>query len=88
MGKTYLTVQQRHVLDVRMLNIVQHSRVLSNASHADSVRVVTPQVLDQDVGRVGLGREAVVSNVDPRVQNRQAVHVVGVESIRVLGLGL
>ena len=73
---------------MRMLDVVHDTGVLANASHADTMGVVAPEVLHEDVGRVGLGREAIISNIDPGVQDGQTIQVVRVESIRVLGLGL
>jgi hypothetical protein len=47
--------------------------------------VVTPQILHKDVGGVGLGREAVITDIDAGVSNRQAVHVERIKSIGVFG---
>lgn len=73
---------------MRILNVVEDARVLANASHADTMGVVAPQVLDEDVGGVWLGREAVVSNVDTSVQDGETIQVERVEPIGVLWLGL
>lgn len=86
--RAVLAVEQRHVLDVRVGDVVQHARVLPDAAHAHPVRAVAPQVAHQDVGRVGLGREAVVAHVDARVEHRQAGDVERVEAVCVLGQGL
>jgi len=51
------------------------------------VGAVTPQVLDEDVGGVGFGREAVVADVDAGVCYGEAVDVERVEAIRVLREG-
>lgn len=71
-----------------VLDIVQDSGVLANASHADTVGIVAPQVLHEDVGCVWLGSEAIISNVDTGVQDVETIEVVRVESIGVLWLGL
>ena len=47
--------------------------------------IVAPQVLHENVGCVGLGREAIIADVDAGVGHGQAVHVEGVKSIGVLG---
>lgn len=49
------------------------------------MRTVAPQVLDKDVGGVGLGGEAVVADVDAGICDSQAIHVQRVEAIGVLG---
>ncbi len=46
---------------------------------------VAPEVLDKDVGCVGLGREAVVAVVHASVCHGEAVDVEGVEAICVFG---
>lgn len=51
----YLAIQQRHILNVRVLDDVLDSCVLSNTAHAHAVSVVAPEVLNKDVGRVRLG---------------------------------
>lgn len=47
--------------------------------------IVAPQVLHENVGCVGLGREAVIADVDAGVRHAQTVHVEGIKSIGVLG---
>lgn len=54
-GVSYLAVQKSHVLNPGILNDILDSRVLSNTSHADTMGIVTPQVLHENVGCVGLG---------------------------------
>ena len=83
--KTYLSVQQRHVLDISVFNHVHHPRILPDTAHADPVRVVAPQVLHEDVRRVGLRREAVVAHVHTCVCYCQPVEVERVEAVRVFG---
>ena len=85
---SYLAIQQSHVLNPGMLNNVLDSRVLPNASHADTVGVVAPQVLHENVGGVGLGGEAVIANIDAGVGHTETVHVEGVKSVGVLGQSL
>lgn len=38
--------------------------------------VVAPEVLNKDVSRVGLGREAVIANVDAGIGDAEPVHIV------------
>jgi hypothetical protein len=71
-----------------MLNDVLDSRILSDTSHADTVCVVAPQVLHENVGGVGLGREAVIADIDAGVSHTETVHVEGVKSVGVLGQSL
>lgn len=85
---SYLAVQQSHILNPGMLNDVLRSGILSNATHADTVGIVTPQVLHEDVGGVGLGREAVIADIDTGVGHAKAIHVPGVKAVRVLGQSL
>lgn len=84
----YLAVEQGDVLDVRMLDGVLHTRILSDATHAHTVGVVAPEILHKDVGCVGLGREAIVSNLDSGVGDAESVNVEGVKAIGVLGQSL
>ena len=86
--KTYLSVQQRHVLDISVFNHVHHPRILPDTAHADPVRVVAPQVLHEDVGGVGLGREAVITAIDTDVGHANAIHVPGVKAVRIFSRGL
>jgi hypothetical protein len=84
-NSSYLAVQQSHILNPGILDNVLDTRVLSDTSHAHAVGVVAPQVLHEDVGCVGLGREAVVANVDTSVCHTQTVNIQGVKPISVLG---
>jgi len=45
---------------------------------------ITPQVLDVDVRRVWLGREAIVANIDTSVRDSQTIDIERVEAIGVL----
>lgn len=84
----YLSVEQRDVLNVGVLDNVHYPRVLSDASHADAVGAVAPQVLHEDIGGVRLRGKAVVAHVHPRVGDTQAFDVVRIEAVRVFGKGL
>lgn len=85
---SYLAVHQGHVLNPGMLDDIFDSRVLSDTSHADTVGVVAPQVLHENVGGVGLGGEAVIADIDAGVGHTETVHVEGVKSVGVLGQSL
>jgi hypothetical protein len=82
---TNLSVQHDDVLDVGVLYVILDALILANAAHGDTVGAVAVDVGDEDVGGVGLGGEAVVANVNPGVANGQAVHVVGIPAVGVLG---
>lgn len=84
-GGTNLSVQHDNVLNVSVLYVILDARILANAAHRDTVGAVAVDVGDEDVGGVGLGGEAVVANVNPGVANGQAVHVVGIPAVGVLG---
>ena len=87
-GSTYLPIEQSHVLDIRMFNNVLHARILAYATHADTVRVIAPEILDEYVGSIRLGSEAVITHIDTSIRDRQTISVKGVKPIRILGLGL
>lgn len=46
--------------------------------------IVTPQVLHENVGCVGLGREAVIADIDAGIGHAETVDVQGVKSVGVL----
>jgi hypothetical protein len=50
--------------------------------------VIAPQILDEDVRRVWLRREAIIANIYPGISDGKPVRVDGVESVSVLWLGL
>lgn len=82
---SYLSIQQSHVLDMRILDIIHLTRVLSNASHANTVGVVAPQVLHEDIGSVWLWGEAIIANVDSSVCHAESVHIQRIETVGVFG---
>lgn len=84
----YLAVQQRHILDVRVLDDILDSCVLPNTAHTHPMSVVAPEVLDEDVGCVRLGREAVIANIDAGVCHTETVHIVRIEAVGVLRFSL
>ena len=71
-----------------MLDDVLNARVLSDAAHGHAVGAVAPKVLDEDVGGVGLGREAVIADIDAGVCYGEAVDVERVKAVGVLGQSL
>ena len=48
---------------------------------------VTIHGVDVNIGRIGLGREAVIANVNPCALDSDALDVKGVEKVGVLGSG-
>jgi hypothetical protein len=70
---------------VRIVDVVFDSRILTNTAHAYSVGAVAVYVRDEDVRGVGLGTEAVVSDVDPGIANCQTIHIVRVPAVGVFG---
>lgn len=48
------------------------------------MRTIAPQVLDKNIGGVGLGRKAVVAHIDTRIRHGKTIDVEGVETICVL----
>jgi hypothetical protein len=50
--------------------------------------IVAPQVLHEDVGGIGLGREAIIADINTGIGHRETVYVVGVKSVGVLGQSL
>ena len=73
--QTYLPIQQGYILNVRVLDDVHYSWILPDTAHANPMGVIAPQVLHEDVGGIWLGREAIISNVDPCICNLQPVHI-------------
>ena len=57
---------------------------MADGAHADAVRAVAPQVFDVDVAGVRLGREAIVTDVDLTVRDRDTLDVQGVPAVGVL----
>ena len=87
-ARAVLAVEQRDVFEPRVGDVVLDARVLPDAAHADAVGAVAPEVFHKDIGRVRLGREAVVADVDARVGYRETVDVERVEAVCVFGKGL
>jgi hypothetical protein len=84
-ARAVLPIEQCDVLDVRVGDVVLDAGVLADGAHGNAVRAVAPQVLNEDVGRVGFRGEAVVADVDARVGHGEAVDVEGVEAVGVFG---
>ena len=83
-SSTVLAVQKSYVLQVRVGNIILNASILSDGAHADAVCTITPQILDIDIGGVGLRRETIVTNIDPGIQYGQSVYIQGVKAVSVL----
>lgn len=82
-----LTIEQGNVLDPRIAYVVFNAFVLTNGAHRHTVSAVAPQVLDEDVGSIWLGREAVITHVDTCVGYSQAIHVKTVKPVGIFGQG-
>lgn len=52
---TVLAIDECDVLEPRVRDVILDAGVLANGAHRDTVGAVTPQVLDKNVGGVGLG---------------------------------
>jgi len=84
---TVLAVEHPNVLNVDVLDEALFALVLANGPHRLPVGAVAVHGVDVDVGGIGLGREAVVANVDPRALNSDALDVERVEEVGVFGSG-
>lgn len=82
---SHLSIQQCDVLNMRILDVIHLTRVLPNASHADTMGVVAPQVLHENIGCVGLWRKAVIADVDSGICHAESVHVQRIETVGVFG---
>lgn len=82
---TILAVEKGDIFDPRIGDVVLDAGVLAYGAHRDAMSAVAPQVLDEDVGGVGFGREAVVTDIHTGVGNSKAVNVEGIETVCVLG---
>jgi hypothetical protein len=49
------------------------------------VSAITPEVLDKDIGGVGLGGKAIVTDIDTGIGDGKTIDIEGVEAICVLG---
>lgn len=70
---------------MRILDVIHLTRVLPNASHADTVGVVAPQVLHEDIGSVRLWGKAVIADVDSGVCHAESIHIQRIETVGVFG---
>ena len=78
-----MAVEQRHILNIGILDEIHLSGVLSNTTHAHSERIVAPKIMHEDIGHVGFRRGAVVSNIYADVGDAEPVHDVRIESIGI-----
>lgn len=81
---TYLGIQHRDVLNMRVVDVILDSSILANGTHTDTVCTITVDVLNEDVGGVRLRAEAVITNVDPGITNSESINIVRVPAIGVL----
>ena len=68
---------------MRIVDVVLDSIILTNGPHTDTMCAVAIDVLDEDIGGVGFGAEAIITNVDPGIANSQPINVVRVPTIGV-----
>lgn len=87
-ARAVLAVEERDVFEPGVGDVVFDAGVLADGSHGHAVRAVAPEVLHEDVGRVGLGAEAVVAHVDACVGYGKSIHVERVEAVGIFGEGL
>lgn len=80
-----LPVEKGDVFQPGVADVVFDPWILANGSHGHSVGTVAPKILDENVGSVGLGAEAVITDIDTGVGDCQPIHVERVESIGVFG---
>lgn len=79
-----LAVEQSDILQPCIGDVVLDTGVLADGTHGDTMSAVTPEILDEDVGSVGLGAKAVIANIDTGVGHSKTIDVERVETIRVL----
>lgn len=62
---THASVQHPDVFDQNVLHVGHNSLVLTKRSHGLAVRTVAVHVVDMYVRAVALGREAIITDVNP-----------------------
>lgn len=80
-----LAVEHPGVLDDDVADEAHLAGVLADGPHGLTVGAVAVHGVDVEVRGVGLGREAIVADVDPRALNRDVLDVERVEEVSVLG---
>lgn len=84
-SKFQLQRKGQHLLDI--LDNIDLSLVLAKGADTDTMRAITHQPLNDNVGAVGLERDTIVAIIDIRVLDDDAVRSIRVPSVRVLGGG-
>lgn len=82
-----LTIEHPHVLDDDVLDDGLLAGILANGAHGLAMRTVAVHGVDVRISQIGLGREAVVANVDPDFLHLHVLDIQGVEEICVLREG-
>lgn len=59
-----------------VVDVVFHAGILTYASHADTMCSVAVDILYQNIGRVRLWAEAIISNIDPCITDGQSIYIV------------
>jgi len=83
-ARTVRRIRHADVVHVNVLNDIHFAGVLAQRTDTNTVATVTDQVLNNDVGAVGLERNTIVAVVDMRVLNHNVIGAVRVPAIRVL----
>jgi len=82
--RTVRSIRHADVVHVDVLDDINFAGVLAQRTDTNTVAAVTDEVLNNDVGAVGLERNTIVAVVDMRVLNHDVIRTVRVPAIRVL----
>jgi hypothetical protein len=83
--RTVGSIGHANVVHVDVLDDIDFASVLAQATNADTVGAVANKILHDNVGAVGLERDAVIAVVDDGVLDDDIVGAVCVPAVRVLG---
>ena len=79
MGDTYRCVEHGDIVDEHVLYNVDFAGVLAQRADGDTVRAVAVQVLDEDVGAVGLECDAVcIKSISPFDKFMMVIHTIAI----------
>ena len=84
-ARTVRGVGHGDVGDVNVLDDVDFAGVLAERANRDAVGAVADEVLDDDIGRVGLEGDAIVAVIDVRILDHDVAAAVCVPAIGILG---
>lgn len=80
-----LAIEKCYILNPGIGYVVFHTGILADRAHRYAVSTIAPEILDENVGRVRLGAEAIVANVNTGIGHSQAIDIESVEAISILG---